>query len=315
MQKYKLTPYGSGHIGALIEGLDLTVLDEETFKQLRKQWLYYKVLFIRGQSHLTPEDFGRVGYWWGEPEQWASAFDTSSAPEVHIISHDERKPGLENMWHTDTSWLKTPPFMAANCLQTVPERGSDTLFADTNAMYENLPDVIKKKIHGMRAVHLAKLDYHAKTRTMVEEKEKQGERSAEHPIVIVHPETGKYHLNVNPAFTDHVVGLSEDESKFLLRTLYDTINFPEFQCRHWWQAGDVGLWDNRAVVHYACSSYWPNPRSMYRMIVYDRTRHNTEPFEMAPKPLLEEDTRESTRIYQGGIKRFRNRTQFKGVST
>jgi taurine dioxygenase len=317
MKEYKITAYGSGRIGALVEGLDLNELDEETFSILYKQWLQYKVLFFRDQSHLTAKDFAKIAHWWGVPEKWNNAFDTPSyndeiVPEVHIVPHDYKKPGLENMWHTDTSWLNPPPKMVGNLLIEVPELGSDTLYADTNAMYENLPDAIKTKIHGLYALHASAKAQHPKTQLMVTEKqeEKQVKKESQHPIVIVHPETGKYHLFVQPWFVDSIVGLDRDESDTLLRFLYES-NFPEFQCRHSWQKGDVGMWDNRAVIHYACSSYWPHTRDMYRVMVFDK---DPSPFEMAPKILLGDDIQDTIRLYQGGVKRFRMRTQFnKGI--
>ena len=71
------------------------------------------------------------------------------------------------------------------------------------------------------------------------------------------------------------------------------------------------MWDNRAVIHYACSSYWPHTRDMYRVMVFDK---DPSPFEMAPKILLGDDIQDTIRLYQGGVKRFRMRTQFnKGI--
>jgi taurine dioxygenase len=89
----------------------------------------------------------------------------------------------------------------------------------------------------------------------------------EHPIVRTHPETGRRTLFVNAAFTTRVVGLDGDESRALLARLYRQAAVPEFQCRWKWRAGDLAMWDNRAVQHYACSDYAPARRVMERVAV------------------------------------------------
>ena len=95
----------------------------------------------------------------------------------------------------------------------------------------------------------------------------------EHPIVRTHPETGRKGTYVNAAFTQHIVGMDEDESRALLAHLYAQAAIPEYQCRFRWQTHSIAFWDNRSSQHYAASDYWPAVRRMERVtIVGDRPR-------------------------------------------
>ncbi|MEV6384956.1 TauD/TfdA family dioxygenase [Streptomyces sp. NPDC051773] len=87
----------------------------------------------------------------------------------------------------------------------------------------------------------------------------------EHPVVRVHPESGRKGLFVNPGFTSHIVGVSEHESRGLLDILYAHLTKPEHVVRHRWQPGDVALWDNRSTAHYANRDYGDRHRVMHRI--------------------------------------------------
>lgn len=96
---------------------------------------------------------------------------------------------------------------------------------------------------------------------------------AEHPVVRTHPETGRKTLYVNRAFTQHIVGMDDDESRAVLDFLYLQATFPESQCRWRWQPGDVAFWDNRSTQHDATSDYFPQRRVMERItVIGDRPR-------------------------------------------
>ena len=91
--------------------------------------------------------------------------------------------------------------------------------------------------------------------------------AVEHPVVRVHPETGRRTLFVNPVFTSHLVGVDPDEGEELLRLLFHQAEVPEYQCRLTWRRGTVALWDNRATQHYAVNDYHPQRRVMERVAV------------------------------------------------
>jgi taurine dioxygenase len=95
----------------------------------------------------------------------------------------------------------------------------------------------------------------------------------EHPVVRVHPETGRRSLFVNPGFTSHIAGVSEAESRALLDLFYAHLTQPEHIVRHRWSVGDVAMWDNRATLHYANRDYGDFRRIMHRV-----TLRGDEPF-------------------------------------
>ena len=87
----------------------------------------------------------------------------------------------------------------------------------------------------------------------------------EHPVVRVHPVTGKKILYVNPTFTSHIKGLSRAQSDALLTQLFDLAKQPEFQARLRWQPGTLAVWDNRSTQHYAVGDFFPAPRKLHRI--------------------------------------------------
>ena len=89
----------------------------------------------------------------------------------------------------------------------------------------------------------------------------------EHPVIRVHPETGRRGIFVNPGFTSHIVGLSRIESDALLKLLYEHATQPETVMRHRWHPGDVLIWDNRATMHYAVDDYGSTERKMRRVTI------------------------------------------------
>ena len=87
----------------------------------------------------------------------------------------------------------------------------------------------------------------------------------EHPVIRVHPETGRKGIFVNPGFTSHLTGVSEFESRAILDLLYAHLTKPEHIVRHRWRAGDVAMWDNRSTSHYANRDYGTDRRVMHRI--------------------------------------------------
>ena len=182
-----------------------------------------------------------------------------------------------DVWHSDVTWRVEPSLGSILRALEVPPVGGDTLFADMYRAYDGLSDAVKEKIDGRVAVHdfghfRLRMRKQGKSEAEIEEFNR-AYPMVEHPVVRIHPETGRKGLYVNAAFTQHIVGLDKDESDSLLRHLYAQAAIPEYQCRFRWQANSIAFWDNRASQHYAVSDYWPAVRRMERVtIVGDRPR-------------------------------------------
>ncbi len=176
-------------------------------------------------------------------------------------------PTFENVWHTDVTFRERPAMGAVLHLREVPPAGGDTMWADMAAAYDNLPQEVKDRIDGARAVHdfvpgFARFSPVARLAPL-----QDLFPPVEHPVVRRHPETGRRMLFVNVSFTTRIVGLEREESDRLLRLLFQQAHVPEFQVRFRWEAGDIAFWDNRATQHYAVNDYGPHRRVAERVAI------------------------------------------------
>jgi len=260
-----LTPF----IGAEITGVDLREVTQEQVTGIRAALLKHQVVFFRDQT-LNQEEHIRFARQFGELEIHPATPKGQNNPEVLHIAHGPESKGRENMWHSDVTWREKPSLGSILKAVEVPAVGGDTLFANMVEAYERLPGDIKDKIAGKIAVHdIARVFAGRLNKTA--EQLRETYPVMEHPIVRTHPETGANVLYVNNAFTSHIKGMDEDESKELLQALYRTASNPELQCRFRWRAGSLAFWDNRACQHFASSDYFPQVRKMERVtIVGDR---------------------------------------------
>lgn len=259
-------------IGAEIQGLDLcSPIDAATFEELEQAFIDYKVLFFRNQaldedSHLG---FARM---FGPLEEHPF-LPSGEDDQIVRFAKDEQAIGLENMWHSDVSWRKTPALGSVLRAREVPKVGGDTLFADMVAAYECLPDAVKRKLEGMTAVHDFSNSFGLMMSSEDLAKHQETYPPMEHPIIRTHPVSGRRLLYVNAIFTSHIVGMDREESDRTLDALFAQAAIPEFQCRFRWEPDSVAFWDNRSVQHYATNDYWPQVRVMERVsIVGDEPR-------------------------------------------
>jgi taurine dioxygenase len=180
---------------------------------------------------------------------------------------DATVAGYENVWHHDVTWRPEPSITAILHAIEVPAVGGDTLFADMYAAYDSLDGEIKSEIDELDAVHDFTHAFGGQLSAAKATELQAIHPPVRHPVVCMHPVTGRRHLYVNRAFVTHVDGYSQDESAVLLDRLCSTATAPEHQCRFRWAADSVAIWDNRAVQHYAASDYWPHTRVMERASV------------------------------------------------
>ena len=145
--------------------------------------------------------------------------------------------------------------------------GGDTLWLDAGAAYDALPRAERERIDGLFAIHDWRRSFGLAMPPEVREELSPHFPPMAHPVVRVHPETGRKTLFVNPIFTERIVGLPDDESDALLGRLFHEARRPEFQCRFRWTPGAVAFWDNRATMHYASSDYDPQPRTRDRISI------------------------------------------------
>ncbi|MDD9370644.1 MAG: TauD/TfdA family dioxygenase [Acidimicrobiales bacterium] len=271
----------SGTIGAEIRGVDLREpLDPGTVGELRELWLRYKVVFFPGQ-HLEPHHQVSFARAFGSPTKAHPVVPgpLHDHPEILVLDTDAMRRSKEYDsthrrtrdagWHTDVTFVATPPTGSILSGRVIPEAGGDTLWADTQAAYDDLDEPIRRLVDGLTARHDGARTFQGFLDAGFAI-EWDGERydslePREHPVVRTHPETGRRSLFVNPQFTDHIVGMSGRDSAALLDLLYAHITVPEHTVRHKWTAGDVAFWDNRSTMHYASRDYGDAHRVMHRV--------------------------------------------------
>jgi len=262
-------------IGGELLGVDLRKdLTSEVKDLIYEALLVYKVIFFRDQD-LTTDQHIHFSKNFGDLEVHPFAPFKDGYPEVLKITHNEKSPGRENLWHSDVTWRKEPSLGSVLRMLEKPENGGDTLFSDMYAAYDDLTDEVKQKLEGAVAVH----DFVGFRKRLIKEGKSPKEIEAfnekfpmpEHPVFRTHPDTGKKVIYVNRAFTQYIKGWEEDESKDMLDFLYSRASTPEYQCRFAWENNSIAFWDNRACQHYANSDYWPKIRRVERVtIIGDR---------------------------------------------
>lgn len=252
-------------IGAELIGADISQVDDILISEVRAALLAYKVVFFRDQQ-LTREQHIAFARGFGDLEIHPATPKNQPDPEVLRIAHGPGSRGKENFWHSDVTWRGEPSLGSILRAMELPEVGGDTLFANMNMAFEDLPEALKSELCDMVAVHdIARVfaDRLNKDPSKLHEQFPP----QEHPVVRTHPETGARILYVNTAFTSHIKGMAPDESRALLKKLYHTAARPEYQCRFRWAPGSIAFWDNRACQHYAASDYFPAVRVMERVTV------------------------------------------------
>jgi taurine dioxygenase len=267
-------PFGvlplSDALGAEIIGIDLRDdLSEETFSRIRDAWHEHCVILLRGQR-LDEETQVAFGARFGELGKVHNNHNgRSRLPGVMYISNvrEDGKligalPDGEMFFHSDQCYVERPGMATMLYAMEVPRRGGNTLFANMYTAYETLPERIKSRIEGRLALNVYDYDNNATQRGS---EPREGVPSYAHPMVRVHPATGRKALYVNRLMTHHILDIPRDESEALLAEIFDHQERPEFIYEHVWTPGDVLLWDNRCSLH-ARSNFDASERRMMRRV-------------------------------------------------
>ncbi|MFD9665976.1 TauD/TfdA dioxygenase family protein [Rhodococcus sp. NPDC059968] len=257
------------HIGARIDGVRLGGnLDPATVSLIRQALLEHKVIFFRGQEHLTDDSQYEFAELLGSPTT-AHPTVTSRGTKVLPIDSDY---GKANSWHTDVTFVDRIPKASILRAVQLPTYGGSTTWASGVAAYNALPEPLKVLADNLWATHTNVYDYAATSAERAQDEKATEYRAefqstyfeTEHPVVRVHPETGERTLLLGH-FIKSLVGLSSTQSQALFRVLQDHAISLEFTTRWNWQSGDVAIWDNRATQHYAVADYDDHYRRLNRI--------------------------------------------------
>src|SRR4051812_25609503 len=240
-------------LGAEILGVDLRdSIDDALRQKLLDAWHQYQVILLRSQA-LDEDAQVRFAETFGPPARSTSGrtYDGVRHPSVMLVSNIRKDgkpigalPDGEMHFHTDQCHQATPAAATMLYAIEVPSRGGNTLFANAYAAYESLPDDVKQRLAGRRALNAYTTD------TTLRSANYEGANSSYwHPAVRTHPATGRKALYVNRLMTREVEGLPREESDALLQKLFDHQEQPKFVYEHVWRPGDILMWDNRCTLH------------------------------------------------------------------
>jgi len=259
-------------LGAEVRGVDLTrPVSEDVAAYLAQAHAEHGVLVFPDQK-ISGDDLMRFGRCFGELSVHPFSTSTQDNPELIVYDNNETNPPTTtDIWHSDETFRECPPMGTMLCSKIVPELGGDTNFASMSAIYESLSDRMQQFLSGLEAVHdfiPHKLVFE-ESKEGIEQLRKYEDRypKVTHPVVRIHPVTGRKAIFVSPQFTLSIKGMDTTESQQLLESLYRKTLIHEFHYRHRWEPDMIVFWDNRSVQHSALHDYYPQRRMLHRITI------------------------------------------------
>ena len=265
----------AGSLGAEVSGVDLSQrLSDAVADEIRAAFVEHQVLFFHDQ-HLTPEQQIAFSGLFGPVTQVPYIKPLDDYPEIVAVLKEADENNIATFggdWHSDFSYLEEPPAASLLYGLEIPAFGGDTLWADMYAAFEALSPGMQHKLEQLNAMHSghvygsAMQDTDLRLSRSIEISRGNAEADVErpHPVVRVHPDSGRKALFVNPIYTTRLENMTRAESRPILRFLYDHCTRPEFTCRFRWSTGALAVWDNRCTLHYAVNDYDGSRRLLHR---------------------------------------------------
>ena len=267
--------------GATIRGVNFAEeISPDTVAEIRSAWLDHLVVAFPDQ-HLSLDRYEEVAQLFGDFGQDPYFKGLSDHPHVAEVKReaDETTPLFAEGWHSDWSFLDTPPSATMLYGREIPPHGGDTLYANQIAAYEALDDAMKERVEGLMGVHSARRGYSKqgqygekdKGRSMAIIYSDDAMATQLHPLVQVHPETGRKALFLSPGYTIDIEAMGSAEAQALLLELYAHQAKNEFIYRHAWSPDMLTMWDNRSVIHAATGGYEGHRRLLQRITLTTRS--------------------------------------------
>jgi taurine dioxygenase len=261
------------HLGAEVSGVDLRKpLSDAQFEAVEGALVENELIVLHDQD-ISSDDLMRFGRRFNDLTVHPFApNEGKNAPELIKFRNDESTPPYgTDVWHSDETFRAEPPMATILIAKEVPAVGGDTMFVSMSAAYEGLSDRMQQLISGLEGIHDMKPFRPLFGKTQEERQKLQHFELMYppqlHPVVRIHPVSGKKVLFVNPQFTVGINGMEENESRSLLDLLFRQASVPEYQFRHHWRPHTIAMWDNRSTQHYAVHDYYPQRRYMERVTI------------------------------------------------
>ena len=260
-------------LGAIVSGIDLAgTLSAAVQQQLSDALIEHQVLFFR-QQEISPQQQRDFAARFGDLHIHPLYPNIDEVPQIMVLDTARNDLRDNAIWHTDVSFIETPPLGSVLVARKLPAYGGDTLWASGTAAYDGLSPRLQLLLDGLTATHdftkSFPLERFANTPEALlhYEATRRSTPPVVHPVIRRHPVSGRKALFVSDGFTTHINELPPQESDALLRFLFSHFAKPEYSVRWRWQEGDVAFWDNRITQHYAVDDYRPAHRIMHRATI------------------------------------------------
>ena len=264
-------------LGAEVTGVDLKSTDRETVAAIERAFAQYSVLFFRDQS-LSLDDQLKVTRLFGPVLRVPYVQGIASHPDVIAVlkeAEEKRISTFGGTWHTDFSFLAEPPARTLLYSVELPPVGGDTIWASQYLAYDALSDGMKALLDPLNAIHTGwphgtmgpNPDVPVSRSLKMVRNDHTPDREVAHPVVRVHPVTGRKALFANPVYTQRLENMTAAESKPILDFLHAHNVRAEFCCRLRWRPGTMAMWDNRCLMHLAVNDYDGHRRLLHRTTV------------------------------------------------
>jgi taurine dioxygenase len=297
LSKIRVTPLGEA-LGAEVDAGDLNQVSSEAFREIHAAWLQFHVLRFRGVT-FDDEGFDRFSRRFGPPQPTQMSahvatrtdLGSSGTPSVRQAARSERFPHIavvsnviesgvalgglgdgELMWHSDQSNHEAPP--SATLLHAIeaPSGQGRTGFVNAQMAWERLPHDLRKRVKNLQLKHDGSLDAAGYRRPdHVAVADVRTSPGQPHPLVCIHPESGRECLFLGRRPNSYLLGLSVADSDALLNQLWTHVTQEQFIWRQDWRPGDVVVWDNRSVLHQR-EGFDPTARRILRRIMTQGTK-------------------------------------------
>jgi taurine dioxygenase len=274
----------SGKIGAEIRGLDINTLapDAPELAMIRSLIYRNKLVVLRDQA-LDEQKYVAFTRKLGRPQVYFQPqYHHPNYPEIFVSSNvpDENGnkigvSGTGKYWHTDCAFEKKPLSFTSVYPLIFPKQSRETSYIDMAEMYRKLPQDLKSYVEGAMFIHEGQMRYKVQASDIDKSLRELLDRinaevpPVKHPAVIQHPVTGEKILYMSSGFTTKIVGLNYDDNQRVMQDLFEFIEKPEHVHTHYWEEGDLIIWDNRSVIHKASGVKSGETSKMYRVGIYD----------------------------------------------
>ncbi|MCP3999350.1 MAG: taurine dioxygenase [Gammaproteobacteria bacterium] len=262
-------------LGANIQGLDISQpLSSEAAAEIQQALVHYHVLFFNGLN-LTPAQHTAFAKIFGKVQMGGTVPRLDEQPEVKKQEYTQQASvGGDINMHADDTFKDIPSKCSLLYGVDMPPAGGDTIWINTEAAYAALSKGMQQMLDELTAIHdLAArfgLNSWGNPDHKMRQKIEEHYPPVMHPVIKVHPESGRKSIYVNEMVTTRINDIPEDESTLLLEFLFKHLTKPDFQVRlHWPKTGTLVVWDNRSTQHQVLADFQPQYRLNHRVAIED----------------------------------------------